>query len=218
MFYTVYKITNLVNNKIYIGAHKTTDLSDDYMGSGVLLSKAKEKYGIENFKKEYIKIFDNSEDMFSMESQLVNEEFVSRNDTYNIKQGGLGGFDYLNLSGKNYLHDNRENSLKNLELGNKVFLEKLKDSGFKKEWVNKISSKMKENFENGMMNGFSNKKHSEETKEKLRGHTRQNGSKNSQYGTMWIHSLTEKVSKKINKDDFLIWENKGWIKGRKMNF
>jgi hypothetical protein len=88
MFYTIYKTTNLVNNKEYIGYHQTNNLDDGYIGSGKLLKRAIVKYGIENFKKEYIKIFDNKEEAEKFESELVNKEYTLREDTYNISLGG----------------------------------------------------------------------------------------------------------------------------------
>lgn len=90
MFYTVYRVTNLINNKVYVGAHSTNDLNDKYMGSGKLIIKAIRKYGSENFTKDILYIFDNENDMFQKEQEIVNEWFVKQTNNYNLRQGGLG--------------------------------------------------------------------------------------------------------------------------------
>ncbi len=90
MYYTVYKTTNLINNKIYIGLHETENLNDGYLGSGILLKKAIKKYGYKNFNKEILFIFNNKQDMIKKEKELVNKAFVNRKDTYNMSKGGFG--------------------------------------------------------------------------------------------------------------------------------
>lgn len=89
--YTVYKTTNLLNNKCYIGAHKTTNPDDAYLGSGVVLKNAIKKHGRANFKKEILIDCSSSEEMFLKEALLVNESFVSSPDNYNLSVGGKGG-------------------------------------------------------------------------------------------------------------------------------
>ena len=91
MKYTIYQITNLVNQKIYIGKHQTANINDGYFGSGVALQKALIKYGKENFIKEILFVFDTEIEMNNKEKELITEEFVNRKDTYNLGVGGEGG-------------------------------------------------------------------------------------------------------------------------------
>lgn len=87
----VYKITNKVNGKIYIGVHCTDDLNDGYMGSGLGIKAAIKKYGIDNFTKEILVDYDSAEVAYRLEKMLVTEDFVKRRNTYNLKRGGVGG-------------------------------------------------------------------------------------------------------------------------------
>ena len=91
MYYTVYKTTNKINNKEYIGIHKTKKADDYYLGSGKLLKQAIKKYSRKNFTKEILFIFDNEKEMKDKELEIVNEEYIKRNDTYNLTIGGYGG-------------------------------------------------------------------------------------------------------------------------------
>jgi len=230
MIYLIYKITNRIDGKIYIGAHKTSKLDDGYMGSGKYLKSAQNKYGIENFEKEILEVFDNPETMFEMESILVNQEFVERSDTYNIKPGGEGGFDYINKNGLNNSNNNNikanngyKQKFTNVTGNEEWYLErkKLGSEAFRKmHQRRKTDSDFDLKFRDACSKSFKGKKHTEETKRKI-GRTNsihQTGEGNNQFGTMWIYSLTEKVSKKIKKEDFPQWEAEGWGQGRKMKF
>lgn len=89
-FYLVYKTTNLVNGKIYIGKHSTKNPYDNYVGSGKAIKQAIEKYGIENFNKEILYCFTNEKEAFLKEEEIVTKEFIDRKDTYNMIVGGYG--------------------------------------------------------------------------------------------------------------------------------
>lgn len=202
MFFTVYKITNLINEKIYIGKHQTKYLDDGYMGSGKILKHAISKYGIENFHKEILFVFNNEAEMNAKEAELV---VVSEN-TYNLCDGGKGGFGFINKNKLNLYESHKENSIRNLQSGEEQ-RKKYYESGKHKSKMKSVINKwMQEKYPEGVWIG---RKHTEETKHKMR-KSKGKGFKNSQYGTCWI--TNGKENKKIKKDIDFIPE--GWYKGR----
>jgi len=90
IYNTIYKITNKINGKTYIGMHKTKNLDDSYMGSGFLIKRAIKFHGKENFEKEILFVFDTYDEMLEKEKELVTESFVDNPMTYNLVCGGLG--------------------------------------------------------------------------------------------------------------------------------
>lgn len=84
----VYRITNLINQKEYVGVHTTSNLDDGYMGSGIAIMRAVKKHGVKNFRKEIIQFFDSESEAYDYELRIVSEEYVAREDTYNMTLGG----------------------------------------------------------------------------------------------------------------------------------
>jgi hypothetical protein len=104
--FIVYETVNIINGKIYVGVHKTTnpDIFDGYIGCGVVVTRpssynkpktamqyAVNKYGTKNFKRTTLRVFDTPQEAYELESQIVTYEFINRSDTYNMKLGGSGG-------------------------------------------------------------------------------------------------------------------------------
>lgn len=91
----IYRITNNINHKTYIGQHKYCKsllVEDGYMGSGAILKKAQKKYGIENFSKEIITIAMSRSEANVLEKYYIAKERKENNfGCYNIADGGQGG-------------------------------------------------------------------------------------------------------------------------------
>lgn len=209
MFYIVYKTTNQVNGKFYIGTHKTVDLNDDYLGSGKYLKHAIKKYGAESFKKEILFVFDNSEEMFAKEAEIVTVEFLSENNTYNLKKGGFGGFDYCNSE----KYDNPTHKIDHIKMMNDVRKQQFPFGVMFGRKMSEQSRQKISKIKKGQQS-FLGKSHSEETKKIIgqKNSKRQIGSKNSQYGTCWITDGRKNMKKKIEEP-----MPDGWRLGRVFN-
>ena len=185
------------------------------MGSGKYLKRAIEKHGIENFTKEILFVFDNPEDMYAKEAELVNEDFLTNENTYNLKVGGFGGWDFVNASGKNNLN-RKTRKVVSIEKHRKTINERIKNYGLTEKELNRykeISKTLTKKYSFGeIVNGFKGKTHSQETKDNigLKTSASQKGEGNSQFGTMWITDGIESI--KIKKTDNI---PEGYVKGRK---
>lgn len=59
----IYLTTNLVNNKIYVGQHRTAIFDKRYFGSGILIAKALRVYGKKNFIVKILKECESGEEL-----------------------------------------------------------------------------------------------------------------------------------------------------------
>lgn len=212
MFYTVYKITNEIDGKIYIGAHKTSKLDDGYMGSGKYLKNAMNKHGEENFTKEILGTFDSKDQMFNEEVHLISK----LNPDYNIQPGGEGGWDHIN-DDKIFASNARKKGGDTTHRKYSAHQSKWGGDGQQKRqllYPNLSADTAIRGHEEGWF-GFKGKTHKKEAKRSIgaKNSIHQSGSGNSQYGSMWITNETE--SKKIKKTDAI---PNGWHKGRKIKY
>jgi group I intron endonuclease len=121
----VYKTTNQVNGKIYVGQHRTNDLNDGYMGSGTALMNAMKFYGSDKFVVDILERCTEA-DIDSREMHWIDKlNACDRSIGYNIAEGGLGGG-----------HPHTEESRKKIS-------EALKGRVFSKEWKDGLSRSRK---------------------------------------------------------------------------
>jgi group I intron endonuclease len=202
-FHYIYKTTNLINEKYYIGMHSTDNLEDGYIGSGKRLWYSINKYGKENFKCEILEILPNRNSLKKREKELINEDLLIDPMCMNLQIGGGGGLSSIehkkkfhSSGGKATLHllkKYRENHIFNLKNNleyRKKYLDKIKDN------LNWIGRTHKED---------SKKKMSESKKGMY------DGEKNPQFGTCWITNEIDSI--KIKKGEII---PEGWRLGRKI--
>lgn len=206
-FHFIYKTTCKVNSKYYLGMHSTNDLGDGYIGSGTRLWHSIKKHGRENFSIEILEHLPDRESLRKRESELINEEILIDPLCMNIKLGGEGGWDHVNkipeakakggrIQGRfNFRYKRSETHIKDIRSRNaKMWSENKEVISIRLLHASEIAASLKSIEKR--KNTFSKIQH-------------QQGSSNSQSGTMWITNGIN--SKKIKKTDSI---ETGWKTGR----
>lgn len=90
MEHILYKTTNSINGRFYIGIHSSDNLNDGYLGSGKRIRTEITKYGKENFVREILEFCSTRAELKQKESEIVNEELLKHPLCLNLKNGGEG--------------------------------------------------------------------------------------------------------------------------------
>ncbi len=208
-YHFIYKTTNLINGKFYIGMHSTSNLKDGYLGSGKRIRRAILKYGKHNFKFEILEYCDDREVLANRETEIVNEELINDTNCLNLKLGGEGWNPNASYWGKiaNAKSQIRQKLLWDTDIEWRyrriLNLQKMQ-----------IASSIKRKELGICISNYSwlGKKHKPESIEKMKlnkiGYGI--GNKNSQFGTCWI--TNGKENKKIKKSNLHLYID--WKLGR----
>jgi hypothetical protein len=204
MVFIIYKTTNIIDNKFYIGKHKQEGLEfDGYLGSGTYLLNAVKKHGKNNFLRQTLFVFENEKQCFLKEEEII-QKYLKDKNCYNIKSGGHGGFEHLNSNPemREYVSAmaSKKNKGKNLRANSPMSYEERQ----------KISERNKKNKELGLANW------SEKAKEKHRQAiskrdfklTSSFGEKNSGFGAKHYINLETFEKKKFYRTELV---PDGWV-------
>lgn len=204
MYYIIYRTVNLINNKEYIGQHKTTDLNDGYLGSGLLLRWAIQKYGRQNFKREVLYYCATETEMNAKEKELVNERYLCSEHTYNIR---LGGTKFPGRAGdKNTMFEKKHSSETKSKISSSI--RGNKNPMFNKNHTEKTKQKMSKANKGrlaGRKNPMFGKKHSDEIKDKI---------SKARKNRVWVYDPITSVQKAVDKADLDHYLAQGWRRGR----
>jgi group I intron endonuclease len=113
----IYKISNIINNKLYIG--KDCKNNKNYYGSGKLIILAIKKYGKENFKKEIIEICEDKNILNEREIYWISKLNTITPNGYNISKGGEGSIGMLGKKHKEETKRKMRKSHKGKHIGEK---------------------------------------------------------------------------------------------------
>lgn len=206
----------MLNGMVYVGRHSTSNMDDGYMGSGKALREAYAELGVQAFRKHVLRLCESKEELCWFEREVVNEEFIKDDNTYNLVVGGDGA-DWSFINSNEPLR--REKNKRAALAMNRVLWS---NADFRDRKVKEAGALMKRLHKEGRVKppNWVGKHHKIATKQAI-GRANallQRGEGNSQFGTVWINDPEQKVSRKVKKEELQVFLEQGWHRGRKMKW
>lgn len=182
--------------------HSSNSIEDDYLGSGKRLWLSIRKHGRENHTREILEFLPTRLALKKREKEIVNEKFIEDENCMNLMTGGHGGW----KTAKQKFVDKIHNDL--------VFLEHFSSTQSEaNRTARRNGSRTDEHLKTYWVGKSPSKSHREAISKA--NSVSQTGSKNSQFGKVWIHHTEQKISRPVPKGEAEILCQEGWAKGRK---
>ena len=214
----IYIITNLVNNKKYIGQRRAFEGSpedDNYYGSGTLITRAVALYGKENFKRDIIEYCNTIEELNEAEIKWIKHyDAVVSDEFYNIAWGGFSGDTWTGRpeedkeAFREIIRESNKNRVRNPEniTGNK-------NPAFGKKWCNDgvtnyLLSQEDIQTKNLTIVRIRTKEHNMKIAKALKGKKKNYSSTGGK-----ICITLEGINKFIAEKELAAYESTGWIRG-----
>jgi hypothetical protein len=207
-FNFIYKTTCLVTGRYYIGMHSTSNLDDNYLGSGTRLWKSIKKYGKDNHSREILEFLPDRKSLAEREREIVDESVINDPLSMNLMKGGeAGGF------------MNEEHQLKCSAAGGRTTNPE-KSKGASERMTNLNLNRIQEGSHKNWSDTYSwqGRTHKAETKSKIgaANSLKQTGSSNSQFGTKWM-SHPEQGPTKVKSELVPEYLSRGYSLGRRLS-
>ena len=223
MYGYIYLTTNLINNKKYIGQHKSNVFDNNYIGSGILLAKAIKKYGKEYFTCKILECCDTKKELNEKEKYWISYyDATNSNDFYNIAFGGEGGEMPRECIEKaktkiSKANKGKKRTKEQIQKMSKVQKKLWEDKNYRKKYIESFKKRKKVSQETrekmsiahkgkligeknpmyGKISPMKGKKHTKQSREKisLANKGKFTGKKNPMYGRKHTDEAKAKISK-----------------------
>lgn len=220
-YFVIYKITNKINSRFYIGMHITENPNDGYLGSGKRIKAEVKKYGKENFVKEILEYLPDRIALANREKEIVNEELLQNPLCLNLKNGGEGGGGFWSKEQAKNFHragwsamqsaksfQTMSNAAKKADITRKY---KVEHQYYSKERIAQwqISAKL------GAIKAAKNIEGRVKRKVTMKERGHMQGEKNSQFGIKRVGINKEGKLKKVLPEHLQSYLDKGWTVSKK---